>query len=76
VSALNHKGNLDDHRKPVVKAERLRRVINTLDARRTSLHAALRRRRATLSAYAVVLMDLDTAMERARLRAETERRRA
>jgi 5-methylcytosine-specific restriction endonuclease McrBC GTP-binding regulatory subunit McrB len=62
--------------KPVVKAERLRRVINTLDARRTSLHAALRRRRATLSAYAVVLTDLDTAMERARLRAETERRRA
>jgi hypothetical protein len=60
---------------PAVKAERLRRVINTLDGRRTSLHAALRRRRTTLSAYAVVLMDLETAMERAR-RAETERHRA
>jgi hypothetical protein len=61
---------------PTMNAERLRRLINTLDRRCASLHKALRTRRATLSAYTFVLMDLEMALERARLRAEIERRRS
>jgi hypothetical protein len=59
---------------PAVSAKRLRRIINVLDGRRTLLHAAFSERRATLWAYTFVLKDLETALERARLRAQVERR--